>query len=60
MSYSWRSIPLPNASSHREIAGSLTIKVRGSIQRRVPSVESGVNLFEKALEGRKVEILCSN
>ena len=40
--------------------GLLTIKVHGSIQRRVPCVESGVNLFKKALEGRKVEILCSN
>ncbi|KAI9573078.1 hypothetical protein HD554DRAFT_2035512 [Boletus coccyginus] len=33
-----------------KIAGSLNIKVCGFIQYRVPSVESGVNLFEKALE----------
>ncbi|KAI9458300.1 hypothetical protein HD554DRAFT_2042128 [Boletus coccyginus] len=40
-----------------KIMGTLTIKVSGSIQCKVSSVESGVILFEQALEGGKVDKL---
>lgn len=45
------------APQYRETAGTLTLKVSGSIQRKVESVEKGVTLFEQCLEAGKVEIL---
>ncbi|KAF8125288.1 hypothetical protein EV363DRAFT_1402523 [Boletus edulis] len=40
-----------------EVAAALTSKVSGSVQRRVPSVEHGYSLFERALDGGNVEVL---
>lgn len=52
MSFHFLTSPL-----HRENVGTLTLKVSGSIQRKVTSVEKGVHIFEQCLEDSKVEIL---